>query len=74
MKNWWSISLINADTKVASKALAARTKNVLTSIVHCNQTAYVKDRHIGESIRSDNRLTSVHGREQYWRNYGFCRF
>ena len=26
-------------------------ENVLTSIVHCNQTAYVKDRYIGESIR-----------------------
>ena len=26
-------------------------ENVLTSIVHCNQRAYVKDRYIGESIR-----------------------
>ena len=26
-------------------------ENVLTSIVHCNQTAYVTDRSIGESIR-----------------------
>ena len=25
-------------------------ENALTSIVHCNQTAYVKDRYIGESI------------------------
>ena len=51
MKNWRPISLINVDTKIASKALAARMENVLTSIVHCNQTAYVKDRYIGESIR-----------------------
>ena len=51
MKNWQPISLINVDTKIASKALAARMENVLTSIVHCNQTAYVKDRYIGESIR-----------------------
>ena len=50
MKNWRPISLINVDTKIASKALAARMENVLTSIVHCNQTAYVKDRYIGESI------------------------
>ena len=42
MKNWRPISLINVDTKIASKALAARMENVLTSIVHCNQTAYVK--------------------------------
>ena len=51
MKNWWPISLINVDTKIASKALAARMENVLTSIFHCNQKAYVKDRYIGESIR-----------------------
>ena len=51
MKNWRPISLINVDTKITSKALAARMENVLTSIVHCNQTAYVKDRYIGESIR-----------------------
>ena len=51
MKNWRPISLINVDTKIASKALAARMENVLTSIVHCNQTAYVKNRYIGESIR-----------------------
>ena len=50
MKNWLPISLINVDTKIASKALAARMENVLTSIVHCNQTAYVKDRYIGESF------------------------
>ena len=51
MKNWRPISLINIDTKIASKALGAGMENVLTSIVHFNQTAYVKDRYIGESIR-----------------------
>ena len=50
MKNWLPISLINVDTKIASNALADRMENVLTSIVHCNQTAYEKDRYIGESI------------------------
>ena len=30
--------------------LAVRMENVLTSIVHCNQTAYVRDKYIGESI------------------------
>ena len=50
MKNWRPISLMNVDTKIASKALATRMENVLISIVHCNQTAYVKDRYMGESI------------------------
>ena len=51
MKNWRPISLMNVDTKIAYKALAAGMETVLTSIVHCNQTAYVKDRYIGESVR-----------------------
>ena len=71
MKNWRPISLISVDTKIASKALAARMGNVLTSIVHCNQTAYVKD--IYRRVYSfDNELTSLHRRKQYWRNSVFC--
>ena len=45
------MSLINVDTRIAFKALAARMQSVLTSTVHCNQTAYVKGRYIGKFIR-----------------------
>ena len=38
--------------KIISKAIAARVKDVLPSIIHHNQTGYVKDRHIGETVRS----------------------
>ena len=31
--------------------LASYLKKVLSKIIHCNQTAYVKGRYIGESIR-----------------------
>ena len=51
LKNWRPISLINVDTKIASKRLASRVKKVLSSLIHSDQTAYVKDRYIGESIR-----------------------
>ena len=51
LKNWRPISLINVDAKIASKVLASRMKNILSSIVKCDQTAYVKGRYIGESIR-----------------------
>ena len=51
-KNWRPISLINVDTKIMSKVIAARIKKVLPSIIHYNQTGYVKDRFIGEAIRS----------------------
>ena len=51
LKNWRPISFINVDAKIASKVLASRIKNILGSIVKCDQTAYVKGRYIGESIR-----------------------
>ena len=44
IKNWKPISLINVDIKIASKALAFRMKKVLPSIIHYDQTAYIKGR------------------------------
>ena len=35
-----------------TKVIAARIKEVLPSIIHHNQTGYIKDRYIGETIRS----------------------
>ena len=52
LENWRPISLVNVDTKIMSKVIASRIKNVLPSIIHHNQTGYVKDRYIGETIRS----------------------
>ena len=43
MENWRPISVINVDAKIISKVIAARVKNVLPSIIHHNQTGYVKD-------------------------------
>ena len=52
LENWRPISLVNVDAKIMSKVIASRIKNVLPSIVHYNQTGFVKDRYIGETIRS----------------------
>ena len=49
--NWRPISLLNVDLKIISKALANRLKSVIDKIITSNQTAYVKDRFIGESSR-----------------------
>ena len=35
-----------------TKVLVARIKEVLPSIIHHNQTGYIKDRFIGETVRS----------------------
>ena len=51
IENWRPISLLNVDTKIISKALAARIKVVLPHIISHDQTAYVNGRFIGESTR-----------------------
>ena len=35
-----------------SKVIASRLKHVLPSIIHHNQTGFIKDRYIGETVRS----------------------
>ena len=52
LENWRPIFLVNVDTKIVSKVIATRVKKVLPSIIHYNQTGYVKARFIGEPIRS----------------------
>ena len=52
VENWPPFSLVNVDTKIMSKVIAPRIKSVLPDIIHHNQTGYVKDRFIGEAIRS----------------------
>ena len=51
IKNWRPISLIYVDAKLASKVLAGKIKKVLPNIIKHDQTAYVTDRYIRESVR-----------------------
>ena len=50
--NWRPISLINVDTKIASKALAKRLETMLPDLIHYNQNAYVKGRSIFDTVRT----------------------
>lgn len=43
--------------------IATRIKNVFPNIIHHNQTGYVKDRYIGETIRSVFDLMDFTGKE-----------
>ena len=52
LENWRPISLVNVDAKIMSKVLATSIKNVLPDIIHHNQSGFVKDRYMGETVRS----------------------
>ena len=63
LKNWRPISLI--DVEILSKSLALRIKKVLSSLIHSDQTAYVKDRYIGESVRLVNDVLEFTDHEKF---------
>ena len=50
MKNWRPISLLTVDLKILSSALATRLKSELITLIHEDQTGFVKGSYIGESI------------------------
>jgi hypothetical protein len=52
LKNWRPISLLNTDYKIITKALANRIKKILPSVINPDQVAYLKDRFIGQNIRT----------------------
>ena len=58
LKNWRPISLLNTDYKILAKIIASRLQKVLPSIIHWDQTGFLKNRYIGENIRL--LLDSIH--------------
>lgn len=52
LKNWRPISLLNVDSKIASKAIANRLVKFLPKLMNENQVGYVQDRNIVENIRT----------------------
>lgn len=52
LKNWRPISLLNADYKIASKALAERFTSLLPKLVSDSQVGYVKSRNIIDNIKT----------------------
>ena len=51
IKNCRTISLLNVDYKIISKALVSRPEKVLPNLISPRQTACVENRFIGESGR-----------------------
>ena len=42
--------------KIASKAKASTIKKVIPTLIHCDQSGFMKDRFIGQNIRSINEI------------------
>ena len=66
IKNWRPISLLNNDYKIMTKTLAKRMEKVIGSLVHSNQSGFVKGCFIGEGVRFVNDLI------EYMDNYNKC--
>jgi len=52
ISNWRQISLLNVDYKISTKAIANIIKTVLPNLFTKNQTGFMKNRYIGENIRT----------------------
>ena len=52
LKNYRPINLRNYDYKIIASALSYRLQKVLPSLIHKNQTAYIKKRFIGDNVRT----------------------
>ena len=52
VRNYRPITLLNVDLKIGSKAIATRVSKVLPDIIGSEQAAFVKDRYIGDAVRT----------------------
>ena len=52
IKNWRTITLLNCDYKIASKAVASRFKAFLPKLISEDQTGFIRGRNMSENIRT----------------------
>ena len=51
IKNWRPVALLNTDYKIFTKVLAKRLEMHIPSVIHPDQSGFVRNRFIGESVR-----------------------
>ena len=61
LSNWTSrpITLLKVDFKIAAKAIAKRLEPILPSLIHSDQTGFVKGHYTGENIRLINDIMAI---------------
>ena len=51
LSNWRPLTLLNVDYKILAKAIGQRIKSKLSSLIHSDQTGFIKGRFIGQNVR-----------------------
>ena len=51
LSNWWPITLLNLDYKIAAEVIPKRKEKILPRINHPDQTSFVQGRYISQNIR-----------------------
>ena len=51
LSNWHPLTLLNVDYKILAKVIGQRIESTLSSLIHTDQTGFVKGRFIGQNVR-----------------------
>ena len=51
LSNWRPLTLLNVDYKILAKVIGQRIESTLSSLIHTDQTGFVKGRFIGQNVR-----------------------
>ena len=51
LSNWRPLTLLNVDYKILAKAIGQRIESTLSSLIHSDQTGFIKGRFIGQNVR-----------------------
>ena len=56
LSNWRPLTLLNVDYKILAKIIGRRIESVLPTLIHSDQTGFIKGRFIGQNVRLLNDL------------------
>ena len=51
LSNWRPLALLNVDYRILAKAIGQRIESILSSLIHSDQTGFIKGRFIGQNVR-----------------------